>query len=74
MLLFLFDGLLLLLRFAERQLLALLFQLPPRCTRFEPEALRHHPRVSADCRNAVSAVMRDWYVVSSHAPTASSRS
>jgi len=35
MLLFVFDGLLL-LRFAERQLLPLLFQLPPRFTRFEP--------------------------------------
>ena len=39
MLLFVFDGVLL-LRFAERQLLPLLFQLlfqlPPRFTRFEP--------------------------------------
>lgn len=35
MLLFVFDGLLL-LRFADRQLLPLLFQLPPRFTRFEP--------------------------------------
>ncbi len=35
MLLFVFDGLFL-LRFAERQFLALLFQLPPRFTRFEP--------------------------------------
>jgi hypothetical protein len=34
--LFLFDGLLL-LRFADRQFLALLFQLPPRITRFEPD-------------------------------------
>jgi hypothetical protein len=33
--LFLFVGLLL-LRFAARQLIALLFQLPPRFTRFEP--------------------------------------
>jgi hypothetical protein len=33
--LFLFSGVLL-LRFAERQFLALLFQLPPRLTRFEP--------------------------------------
>ena len=36
MLLFLFVGLLL-LRFAVRQLIALLFQLPPRFTRFEPD-------------------------------------
>ena len=43
MLLLLFDGLLL-LRFAERQFWALLFQLPPRCTRLEPEALRRHPK------------------------------
>ena len=35
MLLLLFVGLLL-LRFAVRQLFALLFQLPPRFTRFEP--------------------------------------
>lgn len=35
MLLFLLSGVLL-LRFAERQLFALLFQLPPRLTRFEP--------------------------------------
>lgn len=35
MLLFVLSGLLL-LRFAERQLLRLLFQLPPRLTRFEP--------------------------------------
>lgn len=34
-LLFRFDGLFL-LRFADRQFLALLFQLPPRLTRFEP--------------------------------------
>ena len=34
MLLFRFDGSLL-FRFAERQFLALLFQLPPRITRFE---------------------------------------
>jgi len=34
MLLFRFDGLLL-FRFAERQFLALLFQLPPRIIRFE---------------------------------------
>ena len=39
MLLLLFDGLLL-FRFAERQLFALLFQLPPRFTRFEPVC--HH--------------------------------
>jgi len=30
----------LLLRFAARQFLALLFQLPPRLTRFEPNFLR----------------------------------
>ena len=35
MLLFLLSGVLL-LRFAARQLIALLFQLPPRFTRFEP--------------------------------------
>ena len=35
-LLFRFDGELL-LRFADRQFLALLFQLPPRLTRFEPD-------------------------------------
>ena len=42
MLLFLLSGPLL-LRFAERQLFALLFQLPPRITRFEPSeaALGH---------------------------------
>jgi hypothetical protein len=36
LLLLLLSGLLL-LRLAERQLLALLFQPPPRCTRFEPD-------------------------------------
>jgi hypothetical protein len=36
MLLFRLSGLLL-LRFAERQLFALLFQLPPRLTRFDPD-------------------------------------
>jgi hypothetical protein len=36
MLLFRFDGVLL-FRFAERQFDAVLFQLPPRFTRFEPE-------------------------------------
>jgi hypothetical protein len=44
MLLFLLSGLLL-LRFADRQFLALsfqLFQLPPRITRFEP--VGHHPK------------------------------
>jgi hypothetical protein len=41
MLLFLLDGLLL-LRFADRQLFALLFQLPPRITRFEPDGC--HPK------------------------------
>ena len=41
MLLFLLSGLLL-LRFADRQLLTLLFQLPPRITRFEP--VGHHPK------------------------------
>ena len=41
MLLFLFVGLLL-LRFAVRQLFALLFQLPPRFTRFEPSG--YHPK------------------------------
>ena len=41
MLLFVLDGLLL-LRFATRQLLALLFQLPPRFTRFEPDG--HRPK------------------------------
>jgi len=41
MLLFLLSGLLL-LRFADRQFLALLFQLPPRITRFEP--VGQHPK------------------------------
>jgi len=41
MLLFRLSGLLL-LRFADRQFLALLFQLPPRITRFEP--VGHHPK------------------------------
>ncbi len=38
----------LLLRFATRQLLALLFQLPPRFTRFEPDAgpLTFSPRAN----------------------------
>ena len=45
MLLFLFVGLLL-LRFAVRQLIALLFQLPPRFTRFEPSG--HHPKTLQD--------------------------
>jgi hypothetical protein len=36
MFLFRLSGLFL-LRFAERQFLALLFQLPPRITRFEPQ-------------------------------------
>ncbi len=35
-LLFRFDGVFL-FRYADRQFLALLFQLPPRFTRFEPE-------------------------------------
>jgi hypothetical protein len=39
MLLFVFVGLLL-LRFATRQLFALLFQLPPRFTRFVPDDRR----------------------------------
>ena len=39
MLLLLLNGLLL-LRFATRQLFALLFQLPPRFTRFEPDGRR----------------------------------
>lgn len=33
-----------LLRFAERQFRALLFQLPPRKTRFVPDALRRLPK------------------------------
>ncbi|GEM_PF-4958004 len=37
MLLFRFDGVLL-FRFAERQFDAVLFQLPPRFTRFDPES------------------------------------
>ena len=45
MLLFLFVGLLL-LRFADRQLIALLFQLPPRITRFEP--FGRHPKSVLD--------------------------
>ena len=41
-----FDGLFL-FRFAARQFLAELFQLPPRFTRFEPNAIRgvRHPEV-----------------------------
>ena len=45
MLLFVFDGVLL-LRLADRQLSALLFQLPPRITRFEPSGA---PLYSALC-------------------------
>lgn len=41
LLLFRFEGVLL-LRLAERQFLALLFQLPPRITRFEPDGW--HPK------------------------------
>ena len=41
MLLLLFVGLLL-FRYAARQLIALLFQLPPRFTRLEP--FGHHPK------------------------------
>ena len=40
MLLFRFDGVLL-LRFAERKFAGLLFQLPPRITRFEPPESAH---------------------------------
>jgi hypothetical protein len=32
-----------LLRFADRQFAAVLFQLPPRCTRFEAWAAHRHP-------------------------------
>ena len=39
-----FDGLLLLLRFAERQFCALLFQLPPRFTRLEPVSRHQRSR------------------------------
>ena len=42
MLLFRFDGSLL-LRYAERQFDAVLFQLPPRFTRFEPESAPSPP-------------------------------
>ena len=44
LLLFLLSGVLL-LRFAIRQLIALLFQLPPRITRFKPDG--RHPRRAA---------------------------
>ena len=59
MLLFVFDGLLL-LRFAERQLLPLLFQLPPRFTRFEPlrtlSSIRGEPRPPQRPRIAIGNV------------------
>jgi hypothetical protein len=68
MLLLLFVGLLL-LRFAVRQLFALLFQLPPRFTRFEPDGchpksfVRMQPLVPTPCyltaKNAKSAENRD---------------
>lgn len=51
MLLFVLDGLLL-LRLAERQFCALLFQLPPRITRFEPDFGPHHLRSSCEDRIA----------------------
>jgi hypothetical protein len=44
MLLFLLSGVLL-LRFADRQLLSLLFQLPPRNTRFVPTACSLQNRI-----------------------------
>ncbi len=55
MLLFVFDGLLL-LRFADRQLLPLLFQLPPRFTRFEP--LRPLPFIRGEPRPPQSPGVR----------------
>ena len=42
-----------LLRFADRQFLALLFQLPPRFTRFEPDT-----RVTPNPRDAANTCLR----------------
>ena len=55
MLLFLLSGLLL-LRFADRQFLALLFQLPPRITRFEP--IGRHPKSMQDAQAKTPALSR----------------
>jgi hypothetical protein len=55
MLLLLFVGLLL-LRFAVRQLLALLFQLPPRNTRLEP--FGRHPKALQNMPPKRSALHR----------------
>ena len=64
MLLFRFDGVLL-FRFAERQFDAVLFQLPPRFTRFEPESapsppaknLPHHSNPT-DCKIPLNPYQR----------------
>ena len=60
MLLFLFDGLLL-FRFAERQFCALLFQLPPRFTRFSPDCATtpkvHYPIPYTSCETFVSQIV-----------------
>ena len=60
MLLFLLVGLLL-LRFAARQLIALLFQLPPRFTRFEPfgchpKSLQNLPPIRPALRRHLSHI------------------
>ena len=55
MLLFRFVGLLL-LRCADRQLFALLFQLPPRITRFEP--VGRHPKSFHDMQSPVPTAAR----------------
>jgi len=57
MLLFLFVGLLL-LRIADRQFLPLLFQLPPRITRFEPSG--HHPKTLQDMPPKRPALRRHY--------------
>ena len=57
MLLLLFVGLLL-LRFAVRQLFALLFQLPPRFTRFEP--FGRHPKSLQDMPPKPPALRRHY--------------
>ena len=59
MLLFRLSGLLL-LRCADRQLFALLFQLPPRITRFEPVGhhlgVRHWRVESPECSGALMVI------------------
>jgi len=67
-LLFRFDGSFL-LRFADRQFLAVLFQLPPRLTRFEPHGSPTAPVLSTASRNRQLRVPADF----ANADTASSR-